>query len=260
MTLLVVRMLLYNSCQNVGDKFVRAFLYFNLVNLYGDVPLVTSTDYNNNKLLNRTPEDSIYSLIVTDLKEAQGHLQDNYVTTGRFRPNLYTIDALLSKVYLFRKNWVASESLSTAIINSGTYSLEADPDNIYKPNSNEAIWKLASIFPSIETWEGNFFIPTSSTRIPKYVISDFLLNAFETGDQRKAKWLRFNTVNGQNYYYPFKYKIRSAASMPQENFTVFRLAEQYLIRAEARAQQSNIAGSQADINRIRHRAGADPRA
>jgi len=242
--------------QLMGEsKLARAFLYFNLVQLYGALPLVSTTDYKNNKVLNRTAVDSIYRFVVTDLKEAQGLLSSKYVSAGRFRPNIYSADALLAKVYLAQKNWPSAEALSAEIIGSGLYSLETDPDNVFKVNSNETIWKLAPVFPSAETWEGNFFIPTSLTRLPKYVISNSLLSAFEPGDQRKAKWLKFNTVNGQVYFYPFKYKVRTPGTTTQENFTVFRLAEQYLIRAEARVEQNNLAGGLDDLNIIRGRAG-----
>jgi hypothetical protein len=239
----------------IGEsKLVRALMYFNLVNLYGNVPLVTSTDYNINKSLQRTSVDSVYNFLVLDLLAAQNSLSTHYISGGRFRPNQYAAKALLSKIYLYLENWSASEELASQIINSGIYYLEPDLNNVYKTNSNEGIWQLPSVFTSIETWEGNFFIPTSVTRIPKFVISNNLLSAFESGDQRKIKWLNSNIVSGQTYYYPYKYKIRTAGSVPQENFVVFRLGEQYLIRAEARAKNNDLSGALEDLNIIRIRA------
>ena len=67
------------------------------------------------------------------------------------------------------------------------------------------------------------------------------------------------SYNGTTFYYPYKYKkgddYSSNPPPPTEYYIVFRLAEQYLIRAEARAQQGNIGGGQADINLIRNRSG-----
>lgn len=247
------------SCKNqlIGEtKFVRAFLYFNLINLYGSVPLVTSTDYHKNQVLGREPAEDIYNGIISDLKEAQTLLSPAYPSLNRLRPNQYTVTALLSKVYLFRKNWDLSEQAATQIINSGVYKLETNLNNVFLASSNEAIWKLSPVFPGVETWEGYYFVPTSSSIIPKYVISNSLLSAFETGDQRKDNWLKSNTVNGQPYYYPYKYKLGyDGASVPKENYMVFRLAEQYLIRAEARVRQGNVNGALQDLNLIRSRAG-----
>jgi len=83
------------------------------------------------------------------------------------------------------------------------------------------------------------------------------LNNFETGDQRKVKWIDSATISAVKYYQPSKYKVKGGPTTTPvtEYLTVLRLAEVYLIRAEARAQLGNIAGSQSDLNAIRTRAG-----
>jgi hypothetical protein len=69
-----------------------------------------------------------------------------------------------------------------------------------------------------------------------------------------ANWTASLIYNGTTYYYPYKYKsLVSGANA--EYYTALRLAEQYLIRAEARAQQNNIGGAQSDVSVIRNRAG-----
>jgi hypothetical protein len=96
----------------------------------------------------------------------------------------------------------------------------------------------------------------SSSIIPRYALTNDLLSAFEVADNRKTNWLNSNTVNSVQYFYPYKYKLGyDGLPEPQENFVVFRLAELYLMRAEARARQNNIAGALADLNKIRNRAG-----
>jgi hypothetical protein len=62
-------------------------------------------------------------------------------------------------------------------------------------------------------------------------------------------------VNNQNLFYPFKYKNRMASDSPVEDYMVFRLAEIYLIRAEAAARLNNLTGAIADVNTIRNRSG-----
>jgi hypothetical protein len=72
-----------------------------------------------------------------------------------------------------------------------------------------------------------------------------------------TSWTGNTDIGGEVYYYPYKYKI-SAGSPASEFHIVLRLAEQYLIRAEARIQQGKIAGAIADLNMIRIRAHLSP--
>jgi hypothetical protein len=125
-------------------------------------------------------------------------------------------------------------------------------NNVFIPNSNEIIWQI--IRDNTNTAEGSTFIPASTTAKPVYAITTSLLNSFEAGDQRKVNWLKSNTVSGQAYYYPFKYKVRVTTPV-SEYEVVFRLAELYLIRAEARAMQNNLTGAKDDLNMIRNRSG-----
>lgn len=243
--------------QLMGEvKFIRAFIYFNLVNLYGEIPLIITPDYRQNQSLMRASSDLIYSQIISDLKDAQALLVPDYITTGRLRPNVYTALFLLSKVYLYRKDWVQSENAAAQVINSGMYSLESNLDDVFLEGSNEAIWKISPVIPGLETWEGYFLVPGSSSTPPNYTITDTLLNAFTNADQRLIRWFKANTINGQQYYYPYKYKLGyDGESNPKENFLIFRLAEEYLIRAEARAQQDNLVGAVSDLNVVKARAG-----
>ena len=93
-----------------------------------------------------------------------------------------------------------------------------------------------------------------------YALSAQLLNTFESGDTRRIKWIDSIIVESpaQTYYYPYKYKVYvdPDPSTTEEYTMMLRLAEQYLIRAEARIRQHNIAGAVADLNTIRARARA----
>ena len=62
------------------------------------------------------------------------------------------------------------------------------------------------------------------------------------------------SVNGNTYYYPYKYKSATLNAPIVEYLMVLRLAEQYLIRAEARARQNNVGGALGDLDTIRARA------
>src|SRR5258708_31338154 len=68
------------AAQLIGEsKFVRAFWNFYLTNIYGDVPLVLTTDYTVNSNIARTPQAQVYQQIVADLQDAFAYLNSNYV-------------------------------------------------------------------------------------------------------------------------------------------------------------------------------------
>ena len=237
-------------------KFIRGFILFNLTNLYGAIPLVLTTDYQQNQILPRSSSDTVYAQIISDLNDARHLLSANYPTPGRFRPNRFSASALLAKVYLYQKNWGEAEKDATQVIDVGLYDLETNLNNVFHSGSNETIWALSPVIPGFETWEGYFFVPVNSQSIPSYIITKTLLNAFENGDERGQKWLHKETVAGKDYYYPYKYKLGyDGLSTPLETYVVLRLSEQYLIRAEARAQEGNLNGAISDLNLIRNRAG-----
>jgi len=234
-------------------KFLRAFFHFYLLNLWGDVPLVETTDYRTNAIASRTSIANVYQQIIMDLKDAQSQLSDDYSYSNneRTRPNKWAATALLSRVYLFMSDWINAEAQSTMIINNTSrYSLVSSLDDVFLINSSEAIWQLMPVIQGQNTWEARLF-----TIQDLIALSDQTVNAFESGDNRKNSWVNSYTDATGLHYYPFKYKISADNEPLGEYSMVLRLAEQYLIRAEARAQQNNISGSQEDINLIRTRAG-----
>lgn len=254
--------LLSTSARNqlMGEcKFMRAFFYFYLVNRFGDVPYATSTDYRVNQGLPRTPVNTVYSNLEQDLLQARQFMQPAYPSKGKLRPNRYTADALLARLYLYRQQWSNAENRCDSILSSGLYALQSNLDNVFLDQSQEAIWQVgnnSTTYPKIAPTTGSPFLPILSIIAPSYSLSPFVIQAFDSGDLRQSHWVTSSKINGITYTYPYKYKnsIYSATSTT-EDLMVFRLAEIYLIRAEARAQQGNLDGAMADINLIRSRAG-----
>jgi starch-binding outer membrane protein, SusD/RagB family len=239
----------------IGEaKFIRSFCYFHLVNLFGDVPLVVSTNYEENQSIARTDAKKVNQQMISDLKEAEALLPATYPTTGRARPNKYAAAALLARIYLYNEDWANAETEATTVINSGMYSLPTDLNSVFLMTSNETIFQLKPVNPSRNSWEGNTIIPTSNSSTPTYLLTPDLTASFEAGDQRKNAWAKPRSFAGQTLYYPYKYKIKTGP-VQSEYYVVLRLAEEYLIRAEARAMQNDISGAQADLNKIRTRAG-----
>lgn len=239
--------------QLLGEShFMRAFTYFYLTNLFGDVPMVTSTVTSVNLTLPRTPQAEIYQMIINDLKIAQNNLLDAYPSTQRARANKAVATALLSRMYLYTKDYANAEIQATSVITNSNYVMES-LDNAFLNTSSEVIWQRFTF--SGYTVFGNNFIPSGTT--PNYVLYPSLVSSFEPTDQRAVKWMKPLSIGNVPYYYPAKYKLRNATAGNEYN-VLLRLAEQYLIRAEARAQLNKITGTGSaaeDLNIVRNRAG-----
>ncbi|MFI1773033.1 RagB/SusD family nutrient uptake outer membrane protein [Thalassobellus citreus] len=233
--------------------FMRALNYFYLTNLYGAVPLITNTDPAENKDKSRTSSDEIYNLIVSDLDLAIPLLAENYISAERTRPNKYTAKALRARVALYLGDNVTAINESTDVINNAaTYTL-SPIESVFKNTSQETIWQLASVSWKPNALDAHFYNPNGR---PSYTITDDLLNSFEINDKRKTNWIAQYTYNSEIYNYPFKYTQTFQRPITEYN-VVFRLAEQYLIRAEAKAA-TDIPGAVSDLDEIRKRADLLP--
>lgn len=216
--------------------FLRAFCYFYLVNFFGEVPLILNTDYHQNLIKPRSAVADVYAQMISDLKEAQTMLADDYAFTAdnRIRANKAAVTALLARIYLYKKEWANAETQASLVIaNTTNYELVSIA-TVFLKNSKETIFA----FPTTGGNVGDLSLQRTAT-----FIQPLLLDAFETDDQRKVSWVTGNLGN--------KYKSVNN----EEHSMVIRLAELYLVRAEARARQDKFAGAQSDIDAIRTRAG-----
>ncbi len=249
--------------QVLGEAyFTRAFLNFYLTNLYGDIPLPTSTDYPINNTLRRVPQTDVYKAIIADLLQAQSKLTEDYkdnqnaVTGEKIRPNKVAATALLARVYLYSGDYRDAEIQASAVIGDAGYSLVTDLNKVFLKNSDEAIWQLAPVSPIItNTLDGYTFILTTTPGVNSHVsLLPYILNAFEAGDNRMSDWIGLYKRGSTSYYFPYKYRVSQTSVPTTEYLMVLRLAELYLIRAEARVQleESNAVD---DLNVIRNRAG-----
>jgi len=241
--------------------FMRAFLHFYLVNLFGDVPYIATTDYQQNNLAPRAPKEAVYQKIITDLAQARQLLTDGFPDASgkpsleRVRPNRVAAEAMLARVYLYSGEWSKAEELATAVLSrSSVYQLLPDLNEVFKKNSKESIWQMMpSDAVNSNGFEGSNYIltaPPGGLGKFTFALSDQLLNTFENGDKRKTSW----TGSYLTFRYPFKYKVNTLSQPTTEYSMVIRLAEVYLIRAEARARQGKLSQSISDLDIIRTRA------
>lgn len=250
------RLIQSDKDQLLGEaKFVRGLLYFYLIQLYGDVPYITTTDYNVNVKVSRLPKVEIYNKIIKDLDEASELLPENYISEGRVRPNLYAAKALLARVYFYNRSWAEAANCASAVLNNTeTYIWQEDLSRVFLKNSTTTIWQFMPRTATRNSDDAFTFI-FSSGPPPQVALSDNLVSVFEPGDLRKKLWTRAITNGPNTWYHAYKYKKSSTSNPQQEYSIVLRLAEQYLIRAEARAQQGELIGAKEDLNKIRNTAG-----
>jgi hypothetical protein len=249
--------------QLLGEAyFTRSFLYFYLVNMYGDVPMITSTDYVANGTKPRAPRADIYNMIIANLQQAVQLMGNDYPTGQRLRPNKAAANGLLARVYLYNQQWALAETTASLVINDSRYKLLSDLNTVFLANSEEAIWQLQPVNVSggRNTWEGFTSTPPNATATALFRLDTLqLIRKFEPNDLRLANWTGFRkTTAGATYYFPFKYKVRlGTVGTLTEYSMVMRTAEQYLIRAEARIQQGKLADGRDDLDAIRKRAGLE---
>lgn len=244
-------------------KFVRAFLYFYLYHLYGPVPLVTTTSLTNNISGPRNDSATIYKQMIADLEDAEAGMISGYSLSNneRTRANKHAAAALLARIYLYAGNYAKAEAQASIVIdnNNGIYSLLPGSKiaDVFLKNSGETILALnTTAYGHTYTTDGvaGYF---GRGQLPDYYnLTQSTFSAFEPNDIRSTVWVNNYQSGGTTYYYPNKYRSSyDNFNTYQEYYMLLRLAEQYLIRAEARILQGNISGATADLNVIRTRAG-----
>lgn len=235
---------------------IRALTHFDLVRVYGKHPTQgnPSTDLGVPIVLEskidepaRNTVAEVYAQVIKDLNDAKGLLGD----AGIYRFSAQAADALLARVLLYNGDNAGAEAAAGRVIASGKYSLA---DNIVAafegPGSSEEIFTLKFIGAETrgsDNW-GQIYNPQGYGDIR---VATDLINLYEAGDAR----LGFIYKNTNNEFYQSK-------TFAQENVPglaspkLLRIAEMYLIRAEARAKQNKFGDAIADLNAIRAKRGA----
>ncbi|MBE7177384.1 MAG: RagB/SusD family nutrient uptake outer membrane protein [Mucilaginibacter polytrichastri] len=254
--------LFQNGRKNVilGEaRMLRGLHYFNLVRIFGGVPLVTEqvTD-SRPETVNKprsTPAE-IYAQVISDLQFAAANLPAD-ATNGRATKGAAL--GLLAKVYLTQKNWQQAADYAGQVITPGKYQLDANYDDLFaQDNTPEIIFSVQYVGQA----EGNVLpdlllpFPQASYEFIKFnVPTQSIMNAYETGDVRKASSIIVtNQSYGQNIPFVNKYR-RAAAFASPADITILRYADVLLMRAEA---LNELGGGNAEalslLNQVRTRA------
>ena len=273
--------------------FLRAFFYFELTKIFGDVPLFTTSRLTagDSATLSRSPQSEVYALIEADLKAAISALPLEKSTNGR--ATSLTAHALLGKVYLYQDKFDEAASILEPLI--GLYSLPADPQSTFLKggeNGSESVYEIQHTKES-NWWdwgyvpqgtEGNFGVihhgirgysgPLYSSGWSFNVPTQDLVDAYAAGDKRKDVAVldieAWATQTGASFakgyehtgYFNNKYIPRAGESQAQQelnyetNYRAIRYADVLLMAAEAnnRASSPNVSKAQNYLNQVRARA------
>lgn len=225
--------------------FIRALNHFNLMVYFGDVPVkltptLSTADINPP----RESKEVVYQQIVEDLELAALNLPES---SSKIRASKYAAIALLARVHLYMEAYDEAIERATEVIDDGGYTLLEDYDAIFTDGSAETIFEIDfTVLARNRIAEYNF--PKSLNGRREVAPTTAILGAYESGDERYAASIAFEGPLA----YAIKYPDLATGA---ENVIVLRLADMYLIRAEANAKLGqNLSDVQDDINEIRSRA------
>jgi hypothetical protein len=234
---------------------VRAYMHYNLTQLFGDIPYITTTDYRINSTVSRIPQMEVYAKINSDISESRSLLPEEDISGEHIYPDKAVATALLAKVNLSLDQWQGVVEACNQIINAGNYTLGDGIENVFSKESPSTIWQMKSVEGN-NTASGQTFIFESGPP-PFVALAQEFVNSFEAEDARRTLWIGEVSENSQTWYYPFKYKQNEPSGSSLEYNILLRLAEIYLMRAEARTHLGLLAEARVDLNAVRQRAGLE---
>ena len=263
-------------------KFIRALMYFNLVRVYGDVPLILKEiSISESYDILREPKENVYNQIIADLKEAQD-LPVSYSTAEDGRATQGAAKALLANVYMTLHKYAEAETILAEIINSGQYSLlENTPGslnidgykNVFSPvnhNSKEGIFEIQFLkggYGEGSNYANNFAPENSGTNVVAVggtggnnIPEMDIYNAYEEGDLRRdfSMSLGYYDNRKNNEWVESRY-VCKFMDVPYQNndasnnYLVIRYADVILMYAEALNQNGKTAEACKYLNMTRRR-------
>jgi len=255
-------------------KMLRAYFYFNLVRIYGGVPIFDGLQQNYN--IPRNSTDEVYNFIIADLTAAAEVLPTSYPASDLGRVTKGAALGLLSKVYLYKKDWQKAYDASSQVMGLG-YALDPDFNHLFRPDGefgSESVFEVncqctseygGSQYAEVQgvrnQFGWGFFTPTAA-----------LENAFEPGDIRKELTIlregettpegdlihkgdpQAGNVWNQKVYVPVALNNSACGSGSVQNIRILRFAEVLLINAEAANELGNTATAVTNLNKVRNRA------
>ncbi|MGB6152829.1 MAG: RagB/SusD family nutrient uptake outer membrane protein [Pricia sp.] len=263
-------------------RFFRGYHYFNLVRVYGGVPIYEGIPEDGIYNIPRNTKEEVYNLVISDLTEAAAGLPASYGGTDIGRATEGAAKGLLAKVYMYQENWDQVLTLTEEVKGLG-YDLLPDYYQVFRVQNE---YSAESVFEIQSTADANcqadsqygqhqgvrqqygwgFNSPTED-----------LANAYEEGDVRRDASILFvgeTTPEGdlitagnnpdnptrynQKVYIPESDFLRNGCNNNADaNIKILRFSEILLMNAEANNELGNTAAALENLNRVRNRAGLE---
>ena len=264
----------------IGEaKCLRAWSYFTLVQLFGDVPLRDKVVTSDSDIaIERTPQADIYNFIFEDILDAEQKLPEDVQDMGRV--DKYVAKAIMARIYLtsagfpmnFTENYAKAKEKALEVINCNRYSLMPTFDKVFKTEqyTAETIWAQLFSDPTSYSSMHKESAPVNS-QTALYLPTDAFIKSFDKGDMRKEWGIQQEYVNAKgtkvisrSYYNKYINEEYLEQELPASNTSILtwqtqliRLAEMYLIVAEAENEMNGPVNAYQYINIIRKRARVD---
>ena len=254
-------------------KFIRAYIYFDLVRYFGEVPLISKViKLSESYAANRNSVNDIYKLIESDLKDAAMVLPSLYTGTDIGKITKGAANAMLAKVYLTEKKYAEAKTALESVIGDmqAGYQLLPSFSNVFSVSNQNNKEIIFAIQYSNGTGDGNGFMNefgpgTLGSDVTPGVGSEHnfptadLIRAFEPGDSRKAVTLREYIVSPNkkdtvNNPYNRKFLADQIMNDSGVDWPVLRYSDVILMYAEVLNELNDLSGAIIQINKIRERA------
>ncbi len=261
------------------SRFLRALFYFNLVRVFGDVPLVTNriVTVEDAYEFTRTGANEVYAQIIADLTAAEAALPPD-VGSQHGRATRGAAGSLLGKVYLTIHEYENAKTAFEKVINSNKYGLIENFSDLWRPENKNHVESIFDVqfeknvtastgAPFTERYTPYLYphLPFRTTGGGYNIPTEDLIDAFEPGDLRKEASLKESytntdgsTVSGLEGRYNIKfYDMPLQGGGSGDNWPIIRYADVLLMHAEALNEMSFDPNGTAFelLNRIRRRAG-----
>jgi starch-binding outer membrane protein, SusD/RagB family len=246
----------------IGEmKFIRALLYFNLVRLYGDVPLVIEETVDPNDYFGkgRAPSAQVYDQIKKDLTEAITALPETATQPGKVVKT--AAQTLLAKVLLTQKNYAEAKTLLQAVVASGRHTLLLDPATVFainNENNREIIFAVQFASGVNGNTEGSTmfqqFAPSGTVSGAKghNLPTKSLYALYATTDKRRGTYL---TATASGIPWGRKLTQPTVITDGGSDVVILRYADVVLMLAEVENELGNTTAAAINLNLIRTRAG-----
>lgn len=257
-------------------RFLRAYYYFTLVNIFGEIPIKTNPPLNEDEIYKpKSSVGAVYQLIENDLLAAKNSLTKTPTGTNAGRATKGAAWGLLAKAYLYQQKWDNALEAADSVINLGVYSLQPVYKNNFldsTQNNSESVFEIQHIngAQGLGSYLSQYFTP-----IPQFngygvdVPTEDFVEEFEAGDPRLSYTLGMEGdewINGEPFDpewsptgYVQKKHIQPLSVGPVNNdgalnYVYMRYADVLLIRAEALNELHRTAEALTPLNEVRKRA------